>query len=239
MPAATEPAFDQPCIAWRGCESIPILRQVGAGGHCPFNVSLSLTGQQVRRMGEELRPVTVATPPINPMEPRLEPHPGGIWSRSHRWLTIGLVLTVAGAAFEAISVATTMPATARDLGGLALYGWAFSAFMLTNLVGITLAGAEADRGGPARPYAVGVVLFALGLMIAGLAPTMVVVIAGRAVQGLGAGFISSVAYVAVGRGYPPEAKARMLAILSSAWVIPGLVGPAVAGLIATHLGWRW
>src|SRR6266545_2420456 len=165
--------------------------------------------------------------------------PEGIWAGPNRWLTIGLVLTVVGAAFEALAVATTLPATVRDLGGLALYGWAFSAFMLTNLIGITVAGDEADRHGPARPYAVGVALFALGLLVAGLAPNMVVVILGRAVQGFGAGVISAVAYVAIGRGYAESERPRMLAVMSSAWVVPGLVGPALAGLVVDHAGWRW
>src|SRR5690348_10380486 len=82
--------------------------------------------------------------------------PEGICSGPNRGLTIGLVMTVVGVAFEALAVATTLPATTRDLGGIALYGWAFSAFMLTNLIGITIAGSEADRHGPARPYIVGV-----------------------------------------------------------------------------------
>jgi len=164
---------------------------------------------------------------------------GGVWSGPQRRLTIGLTLTVTCTALEALAVATTMPATVRDLGGLALYGWAFSAFMLTNLVGITLAGDEADRRGPVRPFALGVALFTIGLLIAGTAPTMLLVVVGRAVQGLGAGFIGSVAYVAVGRGYPEAVKPRMLAVLATAWVVPGLVGPALAGLVAAHVGWRW
>ena len=167
------------------------------------------------------------------------PAPAGIWSRSNRGLTIGLVVTVVGVAFEALAVATTLPATTRDLGGLALYGWAFSAFMLTNLIGITIAGAEADRYGPARPYLVGVSLFALGLAIAGTALSMPIVIVGRAVQGFGAGFISSTVYVVIGRGYSETARPRMLAVTSTAWVVPGLIGPALAGLIADHAGWRW
>src|SRR5262245_42999196 len=114
----------------------------------------------------------------------------GIWSRANRGLTIGLLMTVVGVAFEALAVATTLPATTRDLGGLALYGWAFSAFMLTNLIGITISGAEADRHGPARPYLLGIGLFTLGLLIAGAAPTMLIVVLGRTVQGFGAGFIS-------------------------------------------------
>jgi MFS family permease len=165
--------------------------------------------------------------------------PAGIWSRTHRSLTIGLIVTVSGAAFEALAVATTLPATIRDLGGLALYGWAFSAFMLANLVGITIAGAEADRQGPARPFVAGIVAFVLGLIVVGLAPSMLVVILGRAIQGFGAGAISSVAYIGIGRGYPEEAKPRMLAVLSSAWVVPGLIGPALAGLISDLAGWRW
>jgi MFS family permease len=175
------------------------------------------------------------------------PHPNlirapvgaGIWGRSNRWLTIGLVLTVVGAAFEALAVATTLPATIRELGGLSLYGWAFSAFMLTNLIGITVAGTEADRRGPAAPYVVGIGLFVLGLLVAGLAPSMAIVILGRTVQGFGAGVISSVAYAAIGRGYDEAAKPRMLAVLASAWVVPGLIGPGLAGLIVDHAGWRW
>jgi MFS family permease len=164
---------------------------------------------------------------------------GGIWSNANRGLTIGLLITVVGVAFESLAVATTMPATTRDLGGITLYGWAFSAFMLTNLVGITVAGSEADRYGPARPYIVGVALFTIGLLIAGTAPLMEVLILGRAIQGFGAGVISSVAYVAIGRGYSEASRPRMLAVLSSAWVIPGLIGPALAGVVADYVGWRW
>ena len=167
------------------------------------------------------------------------PAPAGIWSSANRSLTIGLLMTIVGVAFEALAVATTLPATTRDLGGLALYGWAFSAFMLTNLIGITIAGAEADRYGPARPYLVGVSLFAIGLAIAGTAPNMPIVILGRAVQGFGAGFISSTVYVVIGRGYSETARPRMLAVTSTAWVVPGLIGPALAGLIADHASWRW
>ncbi len=165
--------------------------------------------------------------------------PASIWGRGLRPLTVGLILSVSGPAFEALAVATTMPATSRDLGGLWLYGWAFSAFMLANLLGISVAGAEADRQGPLRPYFMGVGLFVLGLLVVGLAPAMEVVILGRAIQGFGAGVLSSVAYVVIGRGYPEALKARMLAVLSSAWVIPGLVGPALAGLITDTFGWRW
>lgn len=170
---------------------------------------------------------------------RDRPLPGGIWSRPYRFLTLGLLLTVVAAAFEQLSVATTMPATVRDLGGLALYGWAFSAFMLTNIVGLTVGGGEVDRIGPLRPFVGGVALFALGLVVAGFAPIMPVLIAGRMVQGLGAGLLASALYATIGRVYPETTRPRMLALISSAYTLPSLIGPALAGLVADYLGWRW
>jgi MFS family permease len=163
----------------------------------------------------------------------------GIWDRGQRSLTVGLLLTVSMAAFEALAVATILPVTVRELGRLQWYGWVFSGFMLTSLVSITVAGDLTDRYGPARPFAYGSGLFALGLAIAGLAPSMAVVVLGRVVQGGGAGAISSVSYVAVARAYRSDAQPRMLAMLSSAWVVPGLIGPALAGTVADALGWRW
>ncbi len=153
-------------------------------------------------------------------------------------LTIGLLLTVSMAAFEALAIATILPETVREIGGLEWYGWAFTGFMLANLVGIPLAGAAADRRGPAPPFVVGVLAFAGGLAIAGFANSMEVLVAGRVLQGGGAAALSSVAYVAVARAYPAAEQPRMMALLSSAWVIPGLFGPALAAGVARQAGWR-
>ncbi len=163
----------------------------------------------------------------------------GLWAPDRRGLTIGLVLTITFIASEALAVVTVMPVVARDLGGLSLYGWAFSAFMLGSLVGIVLAGRDADRHGPARPYVAGLVLFASGLVVAGLAPSMAVLVVGRSLQGLGAGAVPAVAYVAIGRTLPEALRPRMMAVLSTAWVVPGVVGPALAAAVAHLFGWRW
>ena len=82
----------------------------------------------------------------------------GLWAPQRRALTTGLVLTITFVASEALAVVTVMPVVARDLGGLRLYGWVFSAFMLGSVVGIVAAGREADRRGPAVPFVAGVVL---------------------------------------------------------------------------------
>jgi MFS family permease len=111
--------------------------------------------------------------------------------------------------------------------------------MLAEIVGICAAGHFADTRGLAAPFGIGAVAFAAGLVGAGSAASMPALIAARIVQGCGAGAVSALAYTAVARGYPAEAKPRMLALLSTAWVAPGLIGPALAGVIAQHVGWRW
>ncbi len=163
----------------------------------------------------------------------------GLWAPQQRALTTGLVLTITFVASEALAVVTVMPVVARDLGGLRLYGWVFSGFMLGSVVGIVAAGRETDRRGPAVPFVAGVVLFGAGLAIAGLAPSMWVLVAGRVLQGTGAGAVPSVAYATIGRSLPEALRARMMAVLSTAWVAPGLAGPAVSAEVARLFGWRW
>jgi MFS family permease len=162
-----------------------------------------------------------------------------IWQPRVRRLTIGLTLVVAATAFEALAVATILPTTVRELGGLAYYGWTFSAFMLANLVGISIGGSESDRVGLARLFVAGTLLFCGGLVVSGFARAMLVIVAGRVLQGCGAGLLSTVAYAAIAQAYAVELQPRVLATFSSAWVVPGLVGPGLASVVAEHVGWRW
>jgi MFS family permease len=164
---------------------------------------------------------------------------GGLWAPSRRALSTGLVLSTTFIAAEALSVITIMPRVARALGGLQLYGWVFSTFMLASLIGTVAAGRSADRRGPAGAFAAAVALFAAGLALAGAAGSMPVLIVARAVQGLGAGAVEAIAYVVVSRAFDGALRTRMLAVLASAWVLPGLFGPVLAALVTRLLGWRW
>jgi MFS family permease len=157
----------------------------------------------------------------------------------YRALSIGVLMGVTLVAFQALGMGTAMPAIARELGGLALYGWSFSSFMLASIVGSVAAGRAADAGGPARPYLAAVALFAGGSVLGALAGSWGVLLAARAVQGLGVGALTVVVYVAASRAYPTVMYARMLALLSAAWVLPSLIGPGLAGLLADHASWRW
>ena len=126
----------------------------------------------------------------------------GVFSPGRRALTVGLVFTVTLVAFEGLAAATILKVINDDLRDIGLLGWVLSAFFLGSLFGVVAAGYEADRKGPAAPFIGGLSLFALGLLGAGLAPTMVVLVTARAVQGIGAGAIGAIAYVAIGRAYP-------------------------------------
>jgi MFS family permease len=159
-------------------------------------------------------------------------------SAGYRRMTIGIIAVVFLIAFEAMAVATAMPVAARDLNGLPLYAWAFSAFLTSSLFTMVLSGEWSDRVGPAAPLTVGVAAFTLGLLVSGGAVSMPVLIIGRAVQGLGIGLVIVAIYVVVARFYPEQMRPRVFSAMSSAWVVPSLVGPAIAGFLADSLSWR-
>jgi MFS family permease len=161
-----------------------------------------------------------------------------VFAPAHRALSIGILVSITAIACEGMGVATILPSAASELGGLDAYGWAFSAFMLASLLGAVYAGQSADRYGAARPTRLAFAAFSIGLLIAGLAPAWPVLLVGRVLQGFGGGCLSAVAYFVVARGYPEPLRPRLLALLSSAWIVPALVGPAIAGQVAEHVSWR-
>lgn len=166
------------------------------------------------------------------------PDAGAAWTRlrATMWALCAIVFL---AAFESLAVTTVMPTVSLELDGAGLYAVAFAAPLASGVVGMVLAGAWADRTGPARPLVAAAGAFVLGLVVAGLAPTMVVLAGGRLLQGLGGGALTVVSYVVVARLYPGELHPRVFAGFSAAWVVPSLVGPPVAGLVTEHLHWRW
>lgn len=159
--------------------------------------------------------------------------------RALRPTTWGMFALTFMAAFESLAVTTVMPTVAERLDGTQLYAFAFAGTVAAGVVGMVAAGRWADRAGPGRPLVVAAATFAAGLVVAGLAPTMEVLVAGRLVQGLGGGALSVVLYVVVGRLYPAVVQPRVFAGFSAAWVLPSMVGPPLAGLVAQHAGWRW
>ncbi|MCI2261408.1 MFS transporter [Xanthomonas indica] len=164
---------------------------------------------------------------------------GSVLAPTYRATTIGMIALVSLIAFEALAVAAAMPTVARELDGLRLYALAFGGTLATSVIGMTVAGRWSDLHGPAAPLWAGLACFVCGLLLAGFAPSMTLLLAGRLVQGLGAGAISVVLYVLVARLYPQTIRPRMFAAFSAGWVVPSLIGPSISGLIVEHVGWRW
>lgn len=160
-------------------------------------------------------------------------------SRSRRGLLVGLLLLITAIAFEGMAVATAMPAAAEELGRVDLYAWAFTAFTIAQIVAIVLAGRFCDQVGPVRPLWSGLALFTGGIVVAALAPSMAVLLAGRFVQGLGGGFVSLSLMVLVGRAYDPAERGQVMTWFSAAWMLPSFVGPAAAAWITQALSWHW
>ena len=162
-----------------------------------------------------------------------------LFAPDYRGLTAGLVTTITLIAVESLAIGTVLPVVVRELGDQPLYGWVYTAFYLGNMLGIVLVGAALDRVPIRRPFTVGLVLYAAGLLVAGLAPSMPVLIAARFVQGSGGGSLTPTSYVAIGRRLPSRLQPPMFALMSAAWVLPGLIGPSIAAFIGAVAGWRW
>jgi len=163
---------------------------------------------------------------------------GGVLAPQYRALTVGMVALITLVAFESLAVTTAMPTVAQALDGLSLYALAFGGPLASGVVAMVVSGTWSDLKGPTRPLWHGTAWFLAGLIIAGLAPSMEVLVAGRIIQGFGSGLLTVALYVVVGQLYPARLRPRIFAAFATGWVVPSLVGPAIAGLIVEHTSWR-
>ena len=158
---------------------------------------------------------------------------------AYRLLTVALLALVTIIAFEAMAISTAMPRVAQDLDAVRSYGLAFSVMLTAEMLGIVLAGVWSDRSGPLPSLFAGQVLMAAGSALAGLAQTFTMLLAGRLIAGLGAGLIVVALYVVTGRAYPDALRPKVFSWFSAAWVLPSLIGPPIAGWLASTWSWRW
>jgi MFS family permease len=162
-----------------------------------------------------------------------------IFSGRLRTASGGLITLITMIAFEAMAVGPALPTAARELHGLSAFGWAFTAFLVANVIGMVLAGQIGDSRGPRLPMIAGIGLFVVGLVVAGTATTMVQLVLSRGVQGLGGGLLITSAYVVIGETYPAHLRPKVFAATSSSWLVPSLLGPVVSGTLTQHASWRW
>jgi len=158
--------------------------------------------------------------------------------RNRRIVTAALLLGLFLAALDVLVVAPAMPSVVADLGGLPLYPWVFSAYLLASTVTAPVYGRLADTYGSKRFYLVGLGLFLAGSASAGAAPDMGTLIGMRALQGLGSGALISITLTIVGDLYPLRDRARVQGLFSSVWGIASVIGPPVGGALVQQFGWR-
>ncbi|HEY3501849.1 MAG TPA: MFS transporter [Actinocatenispora sp.] len=161
-----------------------------------------------------------------------------LWAADRRGPTIGIVLLVTLAAFEDMGVNTAMPRIVAELRGGAWYAWPFIAFLAASVVACVLSGRVCDRRGPVPSMIAGPAVFTVGLLVSGTATSMPVLLLGRTLQGLGAGTQVVAVTVLIGAVYPERDRPAAYGALSTAWVLPALVGPAVAGIVTQQATWR-
>jgi EmrB/QacA subfamily drug resistance transporter len=151
----------------------------------------------------------------------------------------GVMLTIFLGAMESTVVATAMPTVVESLGGLTIYSWVFSGFLLTSTVTMPLWGRLSDLLGRRRMYLTGLGLFLVGSALSGAAADMGQLIVFRMLQGLGAGSLITLGMTVIGDLYGLERRAKMQGYISGVWGVASLVGPFVGGVISDHASWRW
>lgn len=162
-----------------------------------------------------------------------------IFDSRYRALTIGIILAVTTVAFEGLAITTIAPDLAQHLNGISLYGWIFSAFLLTQILGTMVIGQQIGKIGVYRSFSLSIVIFVAGILVAANSVNMPMLIAGRAFQGFGAGAIVTCVYYSITLSYPDALRTKILAAFSSAYILPALIGPYIAGLIVAAGALSW
>ena len=142
-------------------------------------------------------------------------------------------------AIEATIVSTAMPQIVAELGGLRLYSWVFSVFLLAQTALTVVFGNLADIYGRKPIMLWGIAIFVLGSLLAGFAWSMPVMILFRLVQGIGAGAMQPVAMIIVADLYPARERGKIQGYLASVWAISAVLGPVIGGLIIRNVSWSW
>ena len=172
----------------------------------------------------------------NPKEaaPRLST----LFSRDYLFGTLMLGGGIMLHAVETYITATLMPSIVRDIGGLPLFAWATTIYVAASVLGSTFVAVRPQSVTLNRCYVFGAVLFGIGSLVCAIAPTMEVVLAGRAIQGLGAGFLVALGYAFIRYVYPEPLWSTASTLYAAAWGIATFLGPTIGGIFAAGSAWR-
>ncbi len=162
----------------------------------------------------------------------------GIWSHDYLPVTLANLTIVAIAAYDGLALVAALPTIADDLGDVALLPWVITAFLATSAVAGITAGPIIDAIGVRRTFRATGLWFLVASAAAAAAPNMPMLVAARALQGIGGGLVISVALTAVGLAYPHRLRPRAFAASSMVWGVMGFGGPVITAGLLTFAGWR-
>ncbi|MGL5851509.1 MAG: MFS transporter, partial [Phycicoccus sp.] len=189
--------------------------------------------------GRRRRPTLSRSPPVDQRQPAIGGHePARLADRRYLPTVIGLVALVTLAAFENRAVLTILPIVVRDLDGWSLFGAATGATLVTFTVAMAWSGGWTDRVGPRPVLFWALAAFVVAQVVSAFAPTMSVFVAGRAVSGAAEALIDTALTVLLARTLPEVLRAKVFAWFAAAWILPSVVGPAMAGALEALAGWR-
>ncbi|MFF3265339.1 MFS transporter [Streptomyces sp. NPDC002932] len=161
-------------------------------------------------------------------------------SRAGRWVVLTTVLGSSMAMLDSTVINVALPRIGEDLGtDLAALQWTVNAYMLTLAGLILLGGALGDRYGRRRVFVIGVVWFALASLLCGIAPNAFVLIAARALQGVGGALLTPGSLALIQASFHPDDRARAVGLWSGFGGVGAAVGPFVGGWLVDGPGWRW
>jgi len=174
-----------------------------------------------------------------PSEDRV--HSGGIIlsGKARILLIVAVLLALFLGALDALVVGSAMPTIVADLGGLHLYSWVFSSYMLTRAIALPIFGKLCDLFSSKKLYVISIGVFVFSSVLSGAAHTMHQLIIFRALQGVGAGGTFALAYFVIADLAPPENRGKMMGLISFIWGVASIIGPALGGFIVTYFSWRW
>src|SRR5207244_11787003 len=156
-----------------------------------------------------------------------------------RLITLALFVATFVIALRPSRIAASMPTVIGQIGGIHLYAWVFSAYLLTGTVTVPIYGKLADLFGRKPVFLASVALFLVGSMLCGQAQSMEQLIAFRLLQGLGAVGVLPITQTILGDVLPLEGRARMTGLFSTVWGVSGLLGPAIGGFLTEPRSWPW
>ncbi len=176
---------------------------------------------------------------------RVAPDPpaaGGSRQLSGRQLLLalsGVMTAMFLAAVSQINIATAMPRILADLGGFDRYTWASIAYLVTSTIAIPIAGRLADFYGRRLFFILGLAIFMIGSIPAGLSQSMNQLIASRAVMGVGGGILMANSFAAAADLFPPGERGRYIGLIGLVYGMSSVIGPPLAGFITDAFSWNW